>query len=138
MMNYHSQILMTEIKVRFRDLDAMGHVNNAVYFTYMEIARSHFLIGLLNLTNPLKLPVIIADASCTFKASARFGDTIRVTVTVTRIGNKSFELSYEMSNQESQSIASGRTVMVTYDYINHLAMMIPEKMRKSLELYHAL
>ena len=137
-MNSHAQKITAEIEVRFRDLDAMGHVNNAVYFTYMEIARTRFFMTLTNLGDPLQLPVIIVEASCTYMAQARFDDTIQVTVNVTRIGDKSFDLRYEMSNQENRSIASGRTIMVAYDYENRRAIRIPENMRKSLEIYSAL
>src|SRR5437870_3567815 len=61
------------IEVSFRDLDAMGHVNNAVYLSYMETARIKFLVDLLAVTSLHDLPVIMAEATCTFKAPAFFG-----------------------------------------------------------------
>jgi acyl-CoA thioester hydrolase len=137
-MNSKTQKIIAEIEVRFRDLDAMGHVNNAVYFTYMEIARTRFFLSFTNLGDPLQLPVIIVEASCTYMAPARYDDNIQVTVNVTRIGDKSFDLSYGMSNQENRSIASGRTVIVAYDYEDRRAIRIPENMRKSLNIYGAL
>ena len=138
MMNSQAQKITVEIEVRFRDLDAMGHVNNAVYFTYMEIARTRFFLGLTNLADPLQLPVIIAEASCTYMSPARYNDFLQVAVNVTRIDGKSFELRYEMSNQENRSIANGRTVMVAYDYKVRRPIRIPENLRKSLESYSTL
>ena len=95
-------------------------------------------MSITNLGDPLQLPVIIVEAGCTYMAQASFDDTIQVTVNVTRISDKSFDLHYEKSNQENRSIASGRTVMVAYDYENRRAIRIPENMRKSLEIYSAL
>jgi len=51
------------IEVPFRDLDAMGHVNNAVYFSYMETARIKYLVDLLAVTSLHDLPVIMAEAT---------------------------------------------------------------------------
>jgi acyl-CoA thioesterase FadM len=101
----------------------------------VEIARTRLF---LNLGDPLHLPVIIGEASCTYMAKASFDDKFQVTVNLTRIGDKGFDLSYEMSNQENQSIAGGRTVMVAYDNDDHSAIRIPKDMRKSLEIYSAL
>ena len=137
-MNSKQQNVTAQIEVRFRDLDAMGHVNNAVYFTYMEVARSRFFLSLTDPGDPLQLPVIMAEANCTYMAPARFEDIIRVTVTVTRVGNKSFELFYTMSNQDNKPIASGRTVMVAYDYSSRRTIRIPDQLRRSLETYNDL
>jgi acyl-CoA thioester hydrolase len=95
----------------------------------MEIARTRFFMSITNLGDPLQLPVIIVETSCTYMAQASFDDHIQVTVNVTRIGDKSFDLRYEMSNQENRSIASGRSVKVAYDFEDRIAIRIPEEMR---------
>src|SRR5215475_15512356 len=64
------------VEVSFRDLDALGHVNNAVYLTYMETARIKYLVDLLDLKALGELPVILAEASCTYKSPAFFGERL--------------------------------------------------------------
>ena len=66
----HSFPYRISIEVPFRDLDAMGHVNNAVYFSYLETARIKFLVDLLAVTSLHDLPVIMAEATCTLKRAA--------------------------------------------------------------------
>ena len=60
-MNARSFPYVVEIEVAFRDLDAMGHVNNAVYLSYLETARINFMVDLLDLKGLGELPIILAE-----------------------------------------------------------------------------
>lgn len=111
--NYPFEI---EIEVVFRDLDILNHTNNAVYFTYMETARTRFLIKILELDSPMDLPVILAEATCTYHAPTFFGDRLRVGVGVSRFGAKSFDLVYRIATEDGRLVAKGKTLMVMYDY----------------------
>lgn len=117
----------------FRDIDAMGHVNNAVYFTYMETARTTFFIDRLRLSEPSELPVIVAEATCTYLSPLRLGETLQVRMGVSRIGRRSFDLSYQMTTANSRLVARAKTAMVTYDYLQHKAIPIPAELRILLE-----
>ena len=114
------------IEVSFRDLDAMGHVNNAVYLSYMETARIKFLVDLLAVTSLHDLPVIMAEASCTFKAPAFFGEQLIVGVGVSRFGSKSFDMTYRIDAGDGRLIALGKTVQVMYDYAAARTLVVPE------------
>lgn len=119
--------------MRFRDCDAMGHVNNAVYFTYMEQARfayaQHVLAG-----DAASLPIILARAECDFKAQATYGDVLDVFVRLTRIGRASFTLEYDVVDVAGgASVATGRSVQVAYDYAAQRSMAIPDRARRRLE-----
>ena len=97
--------------VRFRDVDAMGHVNNAVYLTYLEDARIAFL-------RPLGADVpemILARAEVDFRAPLSEGDQLEIGVRPVRVGTKSFELAYEVRVGEMVA-AEAKTVLVSYDY----------------------
>lgn len=113
--------------VRFRDLDALGHVNNAVYLTYLEQARVAFLTpagyepGLM----------ILARAEIDFRSPLELGEMVEVLLTPTRIGEKSFELSYELRADE-RVVAEARTVIVAYDYERRESRPLPEAWRKLL------
>ncbi|MCI0394558.1 MAG: acyl-CoA thioesterase [Chloroflexi bacterium] len=121
------------VEVVFRDLDVMGHVNNAVYFTYMETTRTRFFARLLNLAHPKELPVILAEATCAFKSAAHFGERLRIGLGVSRLGGKSFDLVYQIEAEGGRLVALGKTVMVTYDYERDQTIPIPDSLRLLLK-----
>ena len=123
------------IEVPFRDLDAMGHVNNAVYFSYMETARIKFLVDLLAVTRLHDLPVIMAEATCTFKAPAFFGEQLTVGVGVSRFGSKSFDMVYRIDAGDGRLIALGKTVQVMYDYAAACTLVVPEDFRAKVRIF---
>ena len=125
----------TKVEVIFRDIDALGHVNSSVYFTYMETARTKFFMESLNLTDVTYLPIILANTSCTYRHPARLGDRLRIDTLVTRIGTKSFNLTCVMRNEENVLIAEGESVLVYYDYANNSARIIPLDLKELLSSY---
>ncbi|HEX7311630.1 MAG TPA: acyl-CoA thioesterase, partial [Gaiellaceae bacterium] len=76
--------------VRFRDIDALGHMNNAVYATLVEQAR----IGFLSPKGADAENMILARLEIDFRAPVEFGETVEISVTPTRVGTKSFDLEY--------------------------------------------
>ncbi len=84
-----------EQNVRFRDLDAMGHVNNATYFTYMEEARKVFFSEIINATSPEDFPFILASISCNFIKPVLLEEkTLKVDLWIASIGRKSFTFKH--------------------------------------------
>jgi acyl-CoA thioester hydrolase len=106
------------IAVRYADLDAQGHVNNATYFTYMEQARFEYWVA-LGLWQPggdfMSVGTIVAEATCTYKRPVLLGQTVDVAVRTAKLGHKSAVLEYRLS-VAGQEAATGRTVLVAYDY----------------------
>lgn len=128
-------------EVTFRDLDAMGHVNHAVYLTYMETARTRYLMTLWQLSQPQDMPVILAEVSCTYHAPAHFGEHLTIGVAIVRFGRKSFDMVYDirsksdLGNHRGRSIATGRTVMVMYDYQNSHSIPVPAEFKAQVEAF---
>jgi acyl-CoA thioester hydrolase len=121
------------LSVRFRDCDAMGHVNHAVYFTYFEQCRLTFWRELTGKAAP-NTRVIVARAECDYKAPAFFGDELEVCLWVGEIGRSSFSLEYEIVHAETRRpMATGKTVMVSYDYAAGKSMPLPDAARRLLE-----
>ena len=119
--------------VRFRDVDALGHVNHAVYFTYMESARVEYWLKLFGSNNLHDLNIIVAHAECDFKIAAKFGDEIEVTIQTSSIGKSSFVWDYSILNAKDRSVfATGKTIQVYYDYALQKSLPIPEDVRKKL------
>ena len=115
-----------QLEVVFRDLDAMGHVNNAVYFTYLETARLRYLKELLELDDLLEIPVIMAEARCSYKTPAVYGDRLVVGVGISRFGTKSFDMSYQVETDRGRVVATAHTVQVMYDYASGQTVVIPD------------
>jgi acyl-CoA thioester hydrolase len=113
--------------VRFRDLDSMGHVNNAVFLTYMEQARIGFLFGRGATTNS----IIIARVEIDYRSPVRLGDTVEIAVRCDRLGTKSFDLEYELSVGD-RVVAEARSVQVFYDYDRREAAELPADWRQAL------
>ena len=124
------------IEVRFRDCDAMGHVNNAVYFTYFEQARIVLAdtLGLRRSLEQAGLGLILAHASCDYRAQVVFGDTVDIGVAVTAIGRSSFTGEYEIRRVKDDSVvATGKSVQVVFDYTAGKTIVIPDVFREKLE-----
>ena len=121
------------LAVRFRDCDGMGHVNHAVYFTYLEQCRLTHWRELTGTPSP-HTRVIIARAECDYRAPAHFGGELEISLTVGDLGRTSFGLTYEIVNAATdQKLADGKTVMVCYDYAAGKPMLLPEPTRALLE-----
>lgn len=124
----------TSLKVRFRDIDAMGHVNNAVIFTYMEQARTEYFLRLTGARDVGGLGFIVAHAEADYESPAFLDETIVVRVWPTRVGDTSFALDYELRDRASgRLVARGRTVQVHYDYGRQEKAPIRGALRELLE-----
>jgi acyl-CoA thioester hydrolase len=113
--------------IRFRDLDALGHMNNAVYATLLEEARLAFLTP----RGALVESMILARLEIDFRSPVELGETIEIAVTPTRIGKKSFDLEYVLSAGD-RVVAEAKTVLVAYDYANARPVAIPEEWKERL------
>jgi acyl-CoA thioester hydrolase len=113
--------------VRFRDLDSLGHMNNAVYATFLEQARLAYLSG--NGAEPTDM--ILARLEIDFRSPLELGETVEIAVVPTRIGTKSFELAYVMRAGD-RVVAEAKTVLVAYDYAQARPVELPEEWRERL------
>jgi acyl-CoA thioester hydrolase len=113
--------------VRFRDLDSLAHMNNAVYATFLEQAR----IAFLSQHDAQVENMILARLEIDFRSPAELGETIEIAVTPTRIGTKSFDLEYVMRAGE-RVVAEAKTVLVAYDYDRARSVEIPQAWKERL------
>ena len=122
------------IRPRFRDIDSLAHVNNAVYFTYMEQARTEYYMRTAQTKRLDEIEFILASAKCDFRSPIKWGETVAVRVWPARIGTSSFTLRYEMRVKEDGRLAAeGESVQVAYDYEARRSKPIPDAFRRALE-----
>jgi acyl-CoA thioester hydrolase len=110
-------------RVRFRDCDAMGHVNNAVFSTYLEEARIGVLGGLT--------PFILARVEIDFRSQLRAGEEIEVGTRCSRIGTKSFDLEHQIRSN-GRVVAEAKSVLVGYDYGTGASVPLSEEIKRRL------
>ena len=124
------------LEVRFRDCDAMGHTNNAVYLTYLEQARFAHWRSLWGFGDPQTPPdfpgVILARVEADYKRPSRFGDVLEIRLTVAEIGRTSFRYEYEIVDEQGRSVLTAKTVQVMYDYAANRPVPIPDAIRALL------
>jgi len=114
-------------RVRFGDVDSLGHVNNAVFLTYLEEARIAFLLPLgAEVSN-----MILAHVEIDFRAPLRSGDQLEIGVRPTNVGSKSFELEYEVRAGDTVA-AEAKTVIVSFDYETGRSVEVPQAWREAL------
>jgi acyl-CoA thioester hydrolase len=128
---------LAKTHVRWDDLDGFGHVNNATYLTYMQEARSNFTwysrkeVGL----DPLLSQMVVARAEVDFIEPIYDGGfDLDVAIWVSRIGNSSFELVYEMSSAQGMH-ARGRTVQVAVTMDTKKSRPLSDEERDFLNKY---
>jgi acyl-CoA thioester hydrolase len=121
--------------VTYHDVDALNHLNHAVYFPYMETLRCDYYLPLQGGSDPRQLDIIIAEASCRYLAPVAYGATLVGEVAPARpLGRTSFSLLYRFQDADSGTLtARGRTVVVCYDYENARKKEIPADRRARLE-----
>ena len=122
------------IEVRFRDLDALGHVNNAVLVTLLEQARFYWWQGWLGERGFETEGFLIARIEVDYRRPIRLDDDVRVELRCTRIGAKSFDLVYRVFRAQDQALlAEAKTVQVMLDFETNRPAPIPVAARKWLE-----
>jgi acyl-CoA thioester hydrolase len=134
-----------DVQVRLSDTDAMGHVNNARYLTYVEIARVAYYEQVTG--NPLPVGthgaeegMILAEIRMTYRSPAFYGETITVETRVERIGRTSFAMVHRMTAPESRYgparlVAVADSVLVSYDYEQERPIPVPDEWRTAMEAF---
>ena len=132
----NSQRLEFPIQIRFRDFDSMGHVNNAVFSTFLEYARIEAFYNILGIDLAQSdLGMILAHLEIDYKVPIHYTSLnqslkgrITAEIWVSKIGTTSFEFSYRLTNiQKTIVFAEGKTVQVLFDYKTQKKQLLPRK-----------
>lgn len=123
------------IETRFRDTDAMGHINNAVYLTYFEAARAGYYYAVTGRAfegiSEDPVSIILAHATIDFRSQAWFGERLLVACRTTWAGHSSFAFGYRITADADSTrgagrlIADGETILVMFDYTTQRPTRIP-------------
>ncbi|HXB57479.1 MAG TPA: thioesterase family protein [Vicinamibacteria bacterium] len=120
------------VDVRFRDLDTQGHVNNAVYLTYLESARIVWWQEVTGRTLA-EMGMILARTEIDYRSPAAYGDRLEVGLRCVSMGRSSFVLEFRVEERGSgRLVAEARKVLVHYDYIARRSIPIPPELRAKI------
>ncbi len=124
------------IPIRWGDMDAFGHVNNAKYFTYCESARISYFqaigLGAAHNTTPDHGPSLVT-ATCNFRRQVHYPATLEVGVRAVKIGSTSFPLEYGIFLEGTDDlVADGSSVVVWVDYHAGKSTALPESLKQRI------
>jgi acyl-CoA thioester hydrolase len=119
----------TPVTVRFRDVDTMGHVNNAVYATYLEQARAAFYAEVVG-ERLQDVPTVLVTQRIDYRRPVEWGDDVVVRLAVGEVGRSSVPMCYAV-RADGDRAALGRTVQVVVDDDGDAAP-VPEAWRERI------
>ena len=122
-----------ELDVRFRDIDAMGHVNNAVYATYLEQARIEYIQDVVE-GAALAVGAVLADLHVDYERPIEYGETVVVRTRVGELGTSSAPFEHEIT-ADGELAATAEALMVAYDGEAGQPRPIPEEWRERIRAH---
>jgi acyl-CoA thioester hydrolase len=124
--------IISKIEIRFNDVDIYGHVNNAVYLSYLEQARISFFNQLIGKDhNWLEEGIIVANVNINYLKPILFDNYITGEVWLDEIGSKSFKLGYKLYQNDIE-VSNATTTMVCMNFVERKSIYFPEKWKQKL------
>lgn len=124
------------LQMRWNDLDALGHVNNAIFVTYFEVGRGRFMMAACPTWNWKKDMFLIGNVTVNFhKELLLTAQQPMVHIRTSKIGTKSFTLEYQITSLEKDAIvvhATGSTTQIMFDMKSRTTIEIPAQVRDDL------
>jgi acyl-CoA thioester hydrolase len=115
---------------RYADYDTKGHVNNAVYLTYFEIAREKAWVAM---GEGPDFSFVVAEATVKYLSQARIGDPLEIEILTDEVRNKAWVWRYRITDaRDGRAVAEGATVQVMFDYETRKSTLIPDGLRARL------
>lgn len=129
----------TPIQIRFKDVDRLGHVNNANHITYFELARVDYFNALMGEDVSIDWEnesLILAKIEMEYKQPIMLDDRISVYTWVSRLGSKSFDMSCSLVKEEKggaeKEMAKGLAIIVCFNYKLNQSIPIPEAWKEKM------
>lgn len=130
-------MFITKSEIDWSEMDLFGHVNNVAYFKYFQSARVHFLTHLgINTSNPKdSQSFVVAECFCSYHQPLYYPDEIQIQTKVIWVKNSSFQLQHLIINSSNALCATGKDVIVLYDYSKNEKVLISDDIRILIDQY---
>ncbi|WP_411832521.1 acyl-CoA thioesterase [Pseudoxanthomonas mexicana] len=121
------------ISVRWRDMDSMGHVNNAKYVSYLEEARVRWLLGVPGVSMSDRIAPVVAATNVNYRAPIVWPNDIVVELFVERLGNSSVTIGHRIVDQKDEALlySDGNVVVVWMDTQTGRSAQLPDAIREA-------
>lgn len=130
--------VQNDVEVRFRDTDALGHVNNAVYLSYLESGRLAYMREVFAVTDWRKIEFIVARVEIDYRSPSFVGEMLTVGTRVCRLGGASFDMDYRIiDKKKGRLVAQAKTVQVCFDYKANKVKRLSEDFMDTVRRYDA-
>ena len=126
------------MEVRWIDLDLLGHVNNAQYFSYLESGRVDYCDKVLNIefVPDMKTGWILADIQCSYLQQIHFPQELEICTRISKMGNKSATIiAHIYKKGETNPVATSQGIIVWFNYSSQKTEPIPESIKESIINY---
>jgi acyl-CoA thioester hydrolase len=125
-------------QVIWRDLDAIGHVNNAVFFTYFEWARTKYWLELTGGSEPFDIGFIVARAECDFHRQLNLGDRLLICTRIAEMRHTSLDFTYELREANGEELAAtGKVTVVLYSWGAKSKLPITGELRRKVDAFQS-
>jgi acyl-CoA thioester hydrolase len=122
------------IEVPYRDIDAMGHVNNAIYFSYFEFARQKYWEAAVGVETYLDIGFVMASATIDYRLPAHMGDRLEVEIHCPRTGTSSFDFAYRIT-RGAELVAEGKSAQVLWDWRGGGKRVFTDELRRKIDTF---
>ncbi|MDM1245080.1 acyl-CoA thioesterase [Acinetobacter indicus] len=117
--------------VAWGDMDALGHVNNVMYYRYIESARIHYMDQIRMMQQSFS--TVVASNQCKYMRPVFYPDTLKISVRVEEIRNSAFRMHYLLWSEQQQAVvASAEAIMVCVNSESMQKMPLPESIRQRI------
>ena len=126
--------LVSEVPVRFSDTDGLGHVNNANYLSFLEVARVDYLRAVFGLTKIEEFGIIVARIEIDYKSPVLHHEKLLVGCRVSEIGGASITMEYRIEDKAAgRLVANAKSVAVSFDYALNRPVRVSDEWRGKME-----
>lgn len=127
--------VVIELPVQWGDQDALGHVNNVVFFRWWESSRIAYAerAGILRTRPDATIGTVLVSVKCDFRKQLHYPDTILVGARLQKIGNSSFSLEHRLISRTTNELAAeASSTMVTFNFQQQASQRIPDDVRSAI------
>lgn len=126
-----------KLQTRFTDYDMLGHLNNNVYMSFMDLGKAEYFTRVMKGTVDWSNPgVVVVNVNCDYLAPVVPGEELELYTTVTKIGERSMTLDQRIINVATGEVKCvARTVMAGFDMASSTSKAIPTEWVEALERY---
>ncbi|NOI24196.1 acyl-CoA thioesterase [Vibrio mediterranei] len=128
--------VVTEIPVAWGEMDALNHVNNAVYFRYFETARLDYFshINLMEDMAVTNIGPVLGETYCRYKLPVTYPDTLLVGSRITEVKEDRFKMEYQVVSKKLGKVTTtGTATIVMFDFTTNQKALISDKLMSAIE-----